>query len=93
MARRRRRPLVPGSQPALDQLKATVMKKQGYDADIENPNDVKFEVAEEVNVPLKKGYNGHLTSHQAGKVGGQIGGSMVKELVRMAQERLKNNNQ
>lgn len=89
MARRRRRPLVPESRQALDQFKASVMKQQGYRVNPEQPNDVKYEVAEEVNVPLKKGYNGQLTSHQAGKVGGQIGGNMVRELVRLAQERMK----
>lgn len=89
MARRRRRPLVPESRQALDQFKASVMKQQGYAVNPEQPNDVKYEVAEEVNVPLKKGYNGQLTSHQAGKVGGQIGGNMVRELVRLAQERMK----
>ncbi|MFE8701606.1 small, acid-soluble spore protein, alpha/beta type [Cytobacillus sp. FJAT-54145] len=85
---RRKRPLVPGARGALDQLKAQVMEKQGYQVDKEHPENVKYEVAEERNVPLKKGYNGTLTSHQAGKVGGPIGGNMVKELVRMAQESL-----
>ena len=32
----------------------------------------KFEVANEIGVPLKKGYNGDLTSKQAGSVGGQM---------------------
>jgi small acid-soluble spore protein D (minor alpha/beta-type SASP) len=41
-----------------------------------------------VGVPLKQGYNGKLTSQQAGKVGGRLGGSMVRELVKMAQENL-----
>lgn len=89
MARRKRRPLVPESRGALDQFKNQVMANKGYQTDAENPDSVKFEVAEEVGVPLKEGYNGQLTSKQAGKVGGQIGGSMVKEMIRMAQERLK----
>ena len=38
---------------------------------------------------MKDGYNGQLTSADAGKVGGKIGGSMVKELVKMTQESIK----
>ncbi len=37
----------------------------------------KMESASEVGVPLKQGYNGHLTSAQAGS----IGGNMVKKMV------------
>jgi hypothetical protein len=36
----------------------------------------KFEVANEIGVPLKKGYNGDLTSAQ----NGYVGGYMVKNL-------------
>lgn len=89
MARRKRRPLVPESRGALDQLKNQVMAKQGYSIDNENPDQVKYEVANEVGVPLQKGYNGKLSSKDAGKIGGEIGGNMVKELVRMAQEQMK----
>ncbi|MEH7377155.1 MULTISPECIES: alpha/beta-type small acid-soluble spore protein [Bacillaceae] len=81
MARRRNKILVPEARNGLDVLKAKV-------ANTENPEDAKFEAAEEVGVPLKKGYNGQLTSEQAGKVGGRLGGSMVRELVKMAQENL-----
>jgi len=42
----------------------------------------KYEVAGEIGVPLKKGYNGDLTSAQNGSVGGQ----MVKKMIE-AQER------
>ena len=48
------------------------MKAKRYDIDNENPDAVKYEVAKEQGVPLKEGYNGHLTSEQAGKVGGPI---------------------
>lgn len=89
MSRRKRRPLVPESRAALDQLKNQVMANQGYHVDSDNPDGVKYEIAEEAGVPLKPGYNGRLTSKQAGTVGGKIGGSMVKELIRMAQERMK----
>ena len=73
----------------LSEFKGRVMKANGYTIDNENPDAVKYEVAKEQGVPLKEGYNGHLTSEQAGKVGGPIGGNMVKEMVRMAQEQLK----
>jgi hypothetical protein len=89
MARRNRRPLIPEAREALNQLKVDVMKKQGYQVNQNQPDDVKYEVANEVNVPLQHGYNGKLTSEEAGKVGGPIGGNMVKELVRMAQEQMK----
>ncbi|AZU60057.1 alpha/beta-type small acid-soluble spore protein [Neobacillus mesonae] len=80
---RRNKILVPEARQGLDQLKAKVVQSQ-------SPEDAKFEAAEEVGVPLKKGYNGQLTSEQAGKVGGRLGGSMVRELVKMAQENLRN---
>ena len=40
----------------------------------------KYEVANEIGVNLKQGYNGDLTSKQAGSVGGE----MVKKLVAKA---------
>ncbi|MGJ7913427.1 small, acid-soluble spore protein, alpha/beta type [Neobacillus sp. LXY-1] len=78
---RRNKILVPEARRGLDQLKARVVESQ-------TPEDAKFEAAEEVGVPLKKGYNGQLTSEQAGKVGGRLGGSMVRELVKMAQQNM-----
>ena len=39
-------------------------------------NKFKMEAANEVGVNLKNGYNGHLTSREAGSVGGQ----MVKKM-------------
>ena len=41
----------------------------------------KYEVASELGVPLKEGYNGDLTSAQAGSIGGE----MVKKMI-MKQE-------
>lgn len=86
---RKNKILVPEAREALDKMKARVMKEKGYPVDMNNPDNVKYEVAEEQGVPLKKGYNGKLTAEQAGKVGGPIGGSMVKEMIKMAQEQLK----
>ena len=40
-------------------------------------NKFKMEAANEVGVNLKDGYNGHLTSKEAGSVGGQ----MVKKMI------------
>ncbi|GAA0125394.1 alpha/beta-type small acid-soluble spore protein [Clostridium sp. CTA-19] len=43
----------------------------------EGLNNFKMEAAKEVGVNLKNGYNGDLTSKEAGSVGGQ----MVKKMV------------
>jgi hypothetical protein len=40
-------------------------------------NKFKMEAANEVGVNLKQGYNGDLTSRQAGSIGGQ----MVKKMI------------
>ena len=80
--------LVPSAREELDKLKLRVMKEQGYKLKSNNPDDVKYEVAEELSIPLNNGYNGKLTAAQAGKIGGPIGGSMVKEMVRMAQDQM-----
>ena len=45
-------------------------------------NKFKYEVASEIGVPLKQGYNGDLTSAQAGYVGGYMVNKMIE-----AQER------
>lgn len=47
----------------------------------------KYEVANELGVNLKQGYNGDLTSRQAGT----IGGNMVKKLIMQAENQMKNN--
>ena len=41
-------------------------------------NKFKMEAASEVGVDLKQGYNGHLTSREAGSVGGQMGKKMIE---------------
>ena len=83
-----RRILVPEARDEVNKLKAQVMKSQGYHVDTTRPDNVKYEIANELGIPLKKGYNGKLTSEQAGKIGGPIGGNMVKEMVRMAKEQM-----
>ena len=47
-------------------------------------NKFKQEVASEVGVNLKQGYNGDLTSKQAGT----IGGNMVKKLIHQAESNM-----
>ena len=48
-------------------------------------NKFKMEAASEVGVNLKQGYNGDLTSRQAGSVGGQ----MVKKMIRQYEQSMK----
>ncbi len=48
----------------------------------------KYEVANEIGVNLKQGYNGDLTSKQAGSIGGQ----MVKKLIAKAESQMSGNN-
>ena len=45
-------------------------------------NQFQYEVAQELNIPLKRGYNGDLTSAQ----NGYVGGYMVKKMIE-AQEK------
>ena len=45
----------------------------------------KMEAASEVGVNLKNGYNGHLTSREAGSVGGQ----MVKKMIESYENSMK----
>ncbi|MBR0348143.1 MAG: alpha/beta-type small acid-soluble spore protein [Clostridia bacterium] len=48
-------------------------------------NRFKMEAAAEVGVNLKNGYNGDLTSKQAGSVGGQ----MVKKMIESYEKNMK----
>ena len=48
-------------------------------------NKFKMEAASEVGVNLKQGYNGDLTSKQAGSVGGQ----MVKKMIEAYENGMK----
>ena len=51
-------------------------------------NQFKMEAASEVGVNLSEGYNGNLTSRQAGSVGGQ----MVKKMIEKYENDIKGNN-
>ena len=48
-------------------------------------NRFKEEVASELGVPLKEGYNGDLTSKQAGSIGGE----MVKQMIMKQEQQMK----
>jgi hypothetical protein len=48
-------------------------------------NKFKMEAASEVGVNLKQGYNGDLTSRQAGSIGGQ----MVKKMIQSYESSMK----
>ena len=45
----------------------------------------KYEVASEVGVNLKNGYNGDISAKDAGR----IGGNMVKKLIQQAENNMK----
>ena len=45
----------------------------------------KYEVASEVGVNLKNGYNGDISAKDAGR----IGGNMVKKLIKQAEDQMK----
>ena len=48
----------------------------------------KMEVASEIGVNLKEGYNGDLTSKEAGS----IGGNMVKKMIKRQEEQMSQGN-
>lgn len=58
-------------------MKSTQVNKEGL-------NNLKYEVAKEIGVNLKQGYNGDLTSKDAG----YIGGNMVKKLIEKGEQSL-----
>ena len=47
-------------------------------------NKFKYEVASEVGVNLKQGYNGDIAAKDAGKIGGQ----MVRKLIETAERQM-----
>lgn len=49
-------------------------------------NRLKYEVANEIGVNLKNGYNGDLAARDAGKVGG----NMVRKMIEYAENNIKN---
>lgn len=47
-------------------------------------NKFKYEVASEVGVNLKEGYNGDISAKDAGKIGGQ----MVRKMIQQAENNM-----
>jgi len=52
---------------------------------------LKFELAQELGVPLQPGYNGDLPAREAGRLGGKIGGNMVRRMIALAEQVLASN--
>ena len=66
-------------------MAASSSKKASVPEAKEAMSRFKEEVASELGVPLKEGYNGDLTAKQAGSVGGQ----MVKKMIKAYEESMK----
>ncbi len=49
-------------------------------------NKFKMEVAKEIGVNLKDGYNGDLTAAQSGSIGGE----MVRQMIKRQEEQMSN---
>lgn len=90
-------PVVSGAESALNRLKYEVAQEIGWNPanlqDLQQKiTSSKYEIASEIGVPLKQGYNGDLTSRQAGaiggRLGGRIGGQMVRKMIALAEQTL-----
>ena len=57
--------------------------KQNTAAAKEKMNNMKYEVANQLGINLKQGYNGDLTSKQAGHIGGNMVKKMIEDVERM----------
>ena len=67
--------LVPEAKQELDLLKAKVTGSS-------NPEVTALEVAKELGISLNEGYNGQLTSFEAGKVGGKLVVAWLRSLLK-----------
>ncbi|MDA8353564.1 MAG: alpha/beta-type small acid-soluble spore protein [Firmicutes bacterium] len=89
MARRRRNQLlVPEARQEMKRLKSRIISQQlGWP--VQGDQQMKAEMARQAGVPYQpQGDNGEMTTAEAGKMGGAVGGQMVRELVQMAQEQM-----
>jgi len=75
--------LVPGARDELDHLKAKPVN-------VRDATNAKYEVAKEQEILLNHGDNRNIKAKDAGKIGGIIGGNMVREMVKMAEKQLIN---
>ena len=87
---------------ALEDLKYEVAEEQGYFQHQPGNNPakeydqtldrMKYEVAEDLGIRLNHGYNGDMTTRDAGRIGGQmggeIGGNMVRKMIEFAESRM-----
>ena len=52
----------------------------------------KYEIAQELGIPLKEGDNGDLTTREAGRIGGRmggrLGGQMVRRMIQIAEAQM-----
>lgn len=90
-----RNPLVPESKEALARLRQEVAGEigaptSGVTETHEGPDAITHAIADMYGVPLQEQYNGQLTSHDAGRLGGHLGGQMVKRLIAQAETLLAN---
>ncbi len=60
------------------------MSRRSQKSGLEN---FKMECARDLSINLKQGYNGDLTSKEAGSIGGE----MVKRMIRSYEDQAKNN--
>lgn len=55
-------------------------------------DNFKYEVAQELGIPLRPGYNGDIKARDAGriggKIGGKIGGQMVRRMIQFAEQQM-----
>ena len=66
-------------------MAASSSKKASVPEAKEAMNRFKEEVASELGVPLKEGYNGDFTFNQAGSIGGE----MVKQMIMKQEQQMK----
>ena len=66
-------------------MAASSCKKASVPEAKEAMNRFKEEVASELGVPLKEGYNGDLTTKQAASIGGE----MVKQMIMKLEQQMK----
>ncbi|SFX72527.1 Small, acid-soluble spore protein, alpha/beta type [Thermoactinomyces sp. DSM 45891] len=91
MARKRKRLLVGSARSEVDRLQTDVLNRKLGTA-FTSREDLKVEIARQFDIPYQsKGSNRSMRAEDAGKMGGTMGGILVKELVRMSMETLSKN--
>jgi len=75
----------------LDELQTDLISQE-LGRSFHNKEEAKLELAKELGVPLKAGSNRDLRAEDAGKVGGAMGGRLVKELIARSLQSLEKKN-